>query len=82
MSVPASAKQQIVSIVAIDRKLMSSSRASIKVRLRRMWVALELWHEKRKGRRVLRQLSPEQLNDIGLSQSDVAREIGKSFFWD
>ncbi|RUV29651.1 DUF1127 domain-containing protein, partial [Mesorhizobium sp. M1A.T.Ca.IN.004.03.1.1] len=34
------------------------------------------------GRRALRGLTATELKDIGVSQSDAAREVGKSFFWD
>ncbi|MBB2697968.1 UNVERIFIED_ORG: uncharacterized protein YjiS (DUF1127 family) [Rhizobium esperanzae] len=50
--------------------------------LKRIWAAILLWHQKREGRRALRGLTASELKDIGLSQSDAAREVGKSFFWD
>jgi uncharacterized protein YjiS (DUF1127 family) len=48
----------------------------------RIWAAILLWHQKREGRRALRELTATALKDIGVSQSDAAREVGKSFFWD
>jgi len=37
---------------------------------------------KRRSRSGLRDLTPDQLRDIGLTPSDVRREVAKSFFWD
>jgi uncharacterized protein YjiS (DUF1127 family) len=51
-------------------------------RLGRIWAAILLWNQKREGRRALRNLTASELKDIGVSQSDAAREVGKSFFWD
>jgi len=56
--------------------------AEAATRLGRIWAAVLLWHEKREGRRALRNLTASELKDIGVSQSEAAREIGKSFFWD
>jgi uncharacterized protein YjiS (DUF1127 family) len=38
--------------------------------------------EKRRSRSVLRDLTDDQLRDVGLTRSDVRREAAKSFFWD
>jgi len=37
--------------------------------------------EKRRSRSILRDLTDGQLHDIGLTRSDVRRELAKSFFW-
>jgi len=50
--------------------------------LKRLWNGLAEWYEKREGRRALRELTADQLKDIGMSRSDAAREVSKSFFWD
>ncbi|MBB3391880.1 uncharacterized protein YjiS (DUF1127 family) [Rhizobium sp. BK275] len=51
-------------------------------RLGRLWAIFLLWQQKREGRLALRGLTADQLKDIGLSRSDAAREVSKSFFWD
>ncbi|MBB3646047.1 uncharacterized protein YjiS (DUF1127 family) [Rhizobium sp. BK619] len=56
--------------------------AEATTRLGRIWAAILLWNQKREGRRALRNLTASELKDIGVSQSDAAREVGKSFFWD
>ena len=61
---------------------MPAAPAEAATRLGRIWAAVLLWHEKREGRRALRNLTASELKDIGVSQSEAAREIGKSFFWD
>ncbi|MBX4892482.1 DUF1127 domain-containing protein [Rhizobium bangladeshense] len=71
----------IVSIVTHGNGRCDGS-AGATTRLGRIWAAILLWHQKRQGRRALRELSPAGLKDIGVSQSDAAREVGKSFFWD
>lgn len=38
--------------------------------------------EKRRSRATLRDLTDDQLRDVGLTRNDVRREIAKSFFWD
>jgi uncharacterized protein YjiS (DUF1127 family) len=38
--------------------------------------------EKRRSRSTLRDLTDDQLCDVGLTRSDVRREAAKSFFWD
>jgi uncharacterized protein YjiS (DUF1127 family) len=38
--------------------------------------------EKRRSRSTLRELTEDQLRDVGLTRSDVRREAAKSFFWD
>jgi uncharacterized protein YjiS (DUF1127 family) len=43
---------------------------------------IALWRQKRESRRVLRELTDDELRDIGLSRQDVAREVSKSRFWD
>lgn len=40
------------------------------------------WSAKRRSRLVLLHLTADQLRDIGLTHSDVRRELAKSSFWD
>ena len=74
----------IVPIVSYDdrRQIVLPTAPAEGTRLERIWTAILLWHQKREGRRALRGLTATELKDIGLSQSDAAREVGKSFFWD
>ncbi|MBY5402509.1 DUF1127 domain-containing protein [Rhizobium sp. WSM1274] len=75
----------IVPIVSYeDRRqvVFPDAPAEATTRLDRIWSAVLLWHQKREGRRALRGLTATELKDIGVSQSDAAREVGKSFFWD
>lgn len=48
----------------------------------RLFVALRAWSVKRRSRSALRDLTEDQLRDIGLTPNDVGREVAKSFFWD
>jgi uncharacterized protein YjiS (DUF1127 family) len=77
-------KGQIVSIVSIDgpHEIVIPTQSLAITRLGRLWAGFLLWQQKREGRQTLRGLTADQLKDIGLSQSDAAREISKSFFWD
>ncbi|MBY5350432.1 DUF1127 domain-containing protein [Rhizobium leguminosarum] len=78
-------KMPIVPIVSYeDRRqfVLPDAPAEATTRLDRIWAAVLLWHQKREGRRALRGLTATELKDIGVSQSDAAREVGKSFFWD
>jgi uncharacterized protein YjiS (DUF1127 family) len=50
--------------------------------LRRLWAVYLHWLEKRESRWVLRYLTDDQLNDIGLTRNEAAAEAKKSFFWD
>jgi uncharacterized protein YjiS (DUF1127 family) len=43
---------------------------------------LSLWLRKRETRRNLRDLTDDQLRDIGLTRSEAMAEVSKSFFWD
>ena len=58
------------------------SAAPVRGMARRLAAALLAWAQKRDGRRVLRDLTDEQLRDIGISRSEASREVAKSFFWD
>ncbi|WP_245512844.1 DUF1127 domain-containing protein [Rhizobium sp. BK376] len=40
------------------------------------------WYEKRESRRTLRDLTDDQLNDIGITRREARTEVSKSFFWD
>lgn len=77
-------KMPIVPIASFeDRRMIAfPAEPAETTRLGRIWAAILLWHEKREGRRALRGLTASELKDIGVSQSDAAREVGKSFFWD
>jgi uncharacterized protein YjiS (DUF1127 family) len=77
-------KNQIVSIVSIDslHEIVLPRQAPATTRLGRLWAVFVLWQQKREGRLALRGLTADQLKDIGLSRSDAAREVSKSFFWD
>ncbi|ABC91063.1 MULTISPECIES: DUF1127 domain-containing protein [Rhizobium] len=74
----------IVPIVSYEdrRVILPSPPAEATTHLGRIWAAIRLWHQKREGRRALRELTAAGLKDIGVSQSEAAREISKSFFWD
>ena len=41
---------------------------------------LQLWQERRRQRRALGSVSDHMLKDMGLSQSEVGRELGKRFW--
>ncbi|ARM88628.1 hypothetical protein RHEC894_CH02334 [Rhizobium sp. CIAT894] len=78
-------KMPIVPIVSYDDRrqiILPDVPVEATTRLGRIWAAIRLGHQKREGRRALRELTAAGLKDIGVSQSDAAREIGKSFFWD
>ena len=78
-------KMPIVSIVSFDDRrqvALPAAPSEATTHLGRIWAAILLWHQKREGRRALRGLTASELKDIGVSQSDAAREVGKSFFWD
>ncbi|MBB4240296.1 MULTISPECIES: DUF1127 domain-containing protein [Rhizobium] len=67
----------------------TASLASAKVRaaapklrpMRRLWAVYLHWLEKRESRWVLRGLTDDQLNDVGLTRREAATEAKKSFFW-
>ncbi|MEZ2127381.1 MULTISPECIES: DUF1127 domain-containing protein [unclassified Sinorhizobium] len=44
--------------------------------------SFRLWAQKRKGRRALRELTDDQLKDIGLTRAEAMKEVSKSYFWD
>jgi uncharacterized protein YjiS (DUF1127 family) len=86
MSAASKIDTQIVSIAPVgDRQaaaLAAPACAEAATRLGRLWTAFVVWQQKREGRRALREMTADQLKDIGLSRSEAAREIAKSFFWD
>jgi uncharacterized protein YjiS (DUF1127 family) len=84
MSVVPPIKSDIVSIVSIDspHEIVLPRQAPATTQLGRLRAIFLLWQQKREGRLALRGLTADQLKDIGLSQSDAAREVSKSFFWD
>lgn len=88
MSAVPQIKQPIVSIVS-EVQLTHFSLPEIGLNggtrrqgLIRLWTRFALWCEKRNGRRTLRELTDEQLHDIGLSRAEADKEVSKSFFWD
>lgn len=85
MSALSEIKMPIVPIVSYeDRRqiILPDVPAEATTRLGRIRAAILLWHQKREGRRALRNLTASELKDIGVSQSDAAREVSRSFFWD
>lgn len=50
--------------------------------MRRLWAFYLHWLAKRESRWVLRELTDDQLRDIGLTRREAATEAKKSFFWD
>jgi len=48
----------------------------------RLWAFFTLWMRKRESRWTLRDLTDDQLLDIGLTRSEAKTEVRKSFFWD
>jgi uncharacterized protein YjiS (DUF1127 family) len=84
MSALPAIKMPIVPIVSYEdrRQILPVAPAEETTRLGRIWAAILLWHQKREGRRALRGLTATELKDIGVSQSDAAREVSKSLFWD
>lgn len=46
----------------------------------RFWAVIRTWHVKRTGRAALRELTDDQLRDIGVSRSQARRESAKSRF--
>lgn len=50
--------------------------------MRRLWALFLQWLEKRESRLVMRDLTDDQLCDIGLTRGEAATEVNKSFFWD
>ena len=41
-----------------------------------------LWQQKRSTRAVLRELTTDELRDIGLTREEARSEVAKSCFWD
>lgn len=62
---------------------MSGTRASKREPrlLQRTFLAVWSYFEKRHSRRDLRDLTDDQLQDIGITRSEACKEIGKSWFW-
>ncbi len=50
--------------------------------LRSIWRRLSLWQQKRASRRLLRDLTDDELVDIGVTRADARKEASRSFFWD
>ncbi|MFK0165533.1 DUF1127 domain-containing protein [Rhizobium sp. NPDC090279] len=70
----------------IDRPMLAargSGGAGRRPRL--LWTALVKFHaylEKRATRWSLRELTDEQLRDIGMTRREARAEVSKSWFWD
>jgi uncharacterized protein YjiS (DUF1127 family) len=47
-----------------------------------LWQRLGLWHCKRQTRWTLRDLTDDQLRDIGLTRREAMAEVRRSYFWD
>lgn len=62
---------------------MSGTRANKREprHLQRAFLAVWSYFEKRHSRRDLRDLTDDQLQDIGITRSEARKEIGKSWFW-
>ncbi|MDP9808972.1 uncharacterized protein YjiS (DUF1127 family) [Rhizobium tibeticum] len=50
--------------------------------LQSAWHRLSSWHQKRETRRVLRDLTDDELLDIGITRAEARKEAAKSPFWD
>jgi uncharacterized protein YjiS (DUF1127 family) len=50
--------------------------------LRRLFERIAVWAQKRASRRTLRDLTDDELRDIGLTRREAMIEIRKSYFWD
>ncbi|CAN7638916.1 DUF1127 domain-containing protein [Rhizobium sp. LjRoot30] len=50
--------------------------------LSRLWSFVCLWQQERAGRLALRELTDDQLRDIGVSRKEAGIEVAKSYFWD
>ncbi|MFT4184067.1 MAG: DUF1127 domain-containing protein [Rhizobium sp.] len=57
--------------------IWSTSRA-----MRGLLSSFALWLQKRETRSTLRDLTDDQLRDIGLTRREARTEVSKSFFWD
>lgn len=81
MSIIPKIDQRVVTIVPVGTRneLQHSLQRGL---LATMLESLASWSEKRRGRKVLREMSDWQLRDIGLEPADAAKEVSKSFFWD
>jgi uncharacterized protein YjiS (DUF1127 family) len=66
------------------RPVASHRRGSLRRVLRlleEVWKAILRWHEVRRQRRALLELSDQMLKDIGISRADAMREAARPF-WD
>ena len=48
----------------------------------RVIATLQSWHSKRNTRASLRELTNDELRDIGVTPAEARREVAKSWFWD
>ncbi|MBW9115030.1 DUF1127 domain-containing protein [Rhizobium cauense] len=71
-------------VQSIQYRASQNSRATLNIQtmLRSAWGRLSLWHQKRASRRALRDLTDDELLDIGVTRAEARKEAGKSFFWD
>ena len=65
---------------AIVLDATSSQPVLSRLRVGQWLKTLKLWRERSRQRRMLSMLDAEQLDDIGLTQEDVQREISKPFW--
>ncbi|MFT4001017.1 MAG: DUF1127 domain-containing protein [Rhizobium sp.] len=70
----------------VDEKAVSTGMGRTAARpgphaIRRVLAFYLRWREKRESRRVLRDLTDDQLLDIGLTRREAMTESRKSFFW-
>ncbi|WP_082475798.1 DUF1127 domain-containing protein [Rhizobium sp. Leaf341] len=63
-----------------DGDMLSAPPTAEQGRLARIWERFVHWRMKRAGRLVLRELTDDQLKDIGLTRWDVRAELESSAF--
>lgn len=62
--------------------LSPSPAASARTWIGRVFVEMRSWHSKRNTRATLRELTDDELRDIGVTRAEARREVSKSWFWD
>ena len=65
---------------AIVLDAASSQPVSFRLRVGQWLKTLKVWRERSRQRRMLSMLDVDQLDDIGLTQEDVQREVSKPFW--
>jgi uncharacterized protein YjiS (DUF1127 family) len=61
-------------------KTVGSDGSQLSDAVKRAFVTLQIWRERVRQRRELAQWTDHDLHDVGLSWSDIALEIKKSFW--